>query len=378
MKKTIIILLTPMIIFGCAPKKKIKRGFSPRQLQERVEIVKTDPSLPQQKSDSLFYPMLPEQPRLQLLSSFSKENFQKFTGGSKYYLQIQRPYDIGSVKGKIYISDRTYKKIIVIDLQERELKQIEGDYESAGIWITDDNYKYIADFKDKQIVVFDSDDKLVRKYADNGRFDKPVDVAVYKDKIYVCDMNKHEIIVVDKDSGETIQNFGGIGTDEGSFYKPTHVIVDREGNIYVNDFFNFRIQKFDQNGGYIKTFGYPGDTLGGFARPKGLSIDREGFLYVVDAAFENVQIFDDNTTDLLLFFGGYGLDPGNMYLPSGIHIDYHNLEYFSEYADENFKLKYIVYVGNTLGPINLNVYGFGEWIGAPLTESEEGEKQENQ
>jgi hypothetical protein len=67
-----------------------------------------------------------------------------------------------------------------------------------------------------------------------------------------------------------------------------------------------------------------------------------------------------------------------MYLPSGIHIDYHNLEYFSEYADENFKLKYIVYVGNTLGPINLNVYGFGEWIGAPLTESEEGEKQENQ
>jgi DNA-binding beta-propeller fold protein YncE len=79
------------------------------------------------------------------------------------------------------------------------------------------------------------------------------------------------------------------------------VTVDREGNIYVNDAFNFRIQKFDPGGNFLKAFGYPGDTLGGFARPKGLGVDREGRVYVVDAAFENVQIFEDETTDLLLW-----------------------------------------------------------------------------
>jgi hypothetical protein len=377
MKKLMITLLMPVMMFGCAPEKIKKKGFSPRQSRESRESadrVNVDSVSTPLKTSSLFYPMLPEQPRLQLLRAYTRDDFHQFKGGNKYYLQINRPYDIGSVKGKIYISDRTFKKVIIVDLQKRALTQIPGDYESAGIWITDKNHKYIADFHKKQIVVFDALNKLERTYANKDQFDKPVDVAVYGNKLYVCDMNKHEIIVVDKDSGDTIQRFGGIGTDEGKFYKPTHVIVDREGNLYVNDFFNFRIQKFDKDGNYIKTIGYPGDTLGGFARPKGLSIDREGHLYVVDAAFENVQIFDDNTTDLLLFFGGYGLAPGSMYLPNGIYVDYHNVEYFTEYADENFKIKYIVYVGNTLGTINLNVYGFGEWVGAPLTESEVEEK----
>ncbi|MEF9437619.1 MAG: 6-bladed beta-propeller [Candidatus Mariimomonas ferrooxydans] len=158
----------------------------------------------------------------------------------------------------------------------------------------------------------------------------------------------------------------GLGAKEGKLYKPTHVIVDKEGNLFVNDSFNFRIQMFTQNGKYVKTFGYQGDTMGGFARPKGLDIDRQGHLYVVDTAFENVQIFDSKSTDLLLFFGGFGPAPGSMYLPSSIYIDYQNLEYFKRYADKDFSLKYLVYVGNLLGNKKLNVYGFGKWIGAPL------------
>jgi hypothetical protein len=377
MKKTIILLLLPIMIFGCAQQKKIKKGFSPGQLQESAKIAKPDSLLPPQKSNALFYPMLPEQPRLQLLRAFTREHFREFKGGQKYYLQINRPYDISSVKGKIYISDRTFKKVITVDLQKRELYQIAGDYESAGIWVTDDDHKYIADFEHKQVIVFNESNKLIFIYHDS-QFDKPLDVAVFEDRVYIVDINKHQVFILDKKTGQIVSSIGGIGKEEGKFFKPTHVIVDKEGNFYVNDFFNFRIQKFDQDGNYLKTFGYPGDTLGAFARPKGLSIDREGHLYVVDAAFENVQIFDDNTTDLLLFFGGYGLDPGSMYLPNGIFIDYQNVEYFKEYADENFSLKYIVYVGNTLGPNNLNVYGFGEWVGAPLTEPEAVEKQENQ
>jgi hypothetical protein len=329
----------------------------------------------QRGTEALFYPMPPEEPRLELLISFTKDKLREFGGGNKFFLQIRRPYDIGAVKGKIYVSDRAFKKITVVDLENEELRQIAGDYESAGIWVTEDDYKYVADFKNTQIIVFGPDSNPVRIYAHREQFDKPVDVAVYLNKIYVCDLNKHQIIVLDKDSGKTIQVIGGVGKDKGTFYKPTHVIVDREGNLYVNDFFNFRIQKFDQNGKFLKIFGYPGDTLGGFARPKGLDIDREGHLYVVDAAFENVQIFDDKTTDLLLFFGGFGLNPGNMYLPNGIYVDYYNVDYFKKYANDKFNVKYIVYVGNTIGPIKLNVFGFGEWVGDPFPETEKVEKK---
>ncbi|RJQ43549.1 MAG: hypothetical protein C4538_11815 [Nitrospiraceae bacterium] len=362
-KKILMLLMAFAVLFGCAPEKKLTRGMFQKQNKytASMEASRSIPAV--EKKEPLFYPTLPERPRLQLLYSFTEENFREFNGGNRFFLQIKRPHDIGAAQGKIYVSDRAYKKITVIDLVLHELEQITGDYESAGIWVTDDDYKYAADINKKNIAVYGPDNKLVRIYDAGNEFEKPVDVAVYKNKIYVCDLNKHMIFIIDKDSGSIIQSVGGVGKEDGRFYKPTHVIVDREGNFYVNDFFNFRVQKFDAEGNYLKSFGYPGDTLGALARPKGISLDKEEHLYVVDAAFENVQIFDDRTTDLLLFFGGFGMTPGSMYLPNGIYIDYDNVWYFEKYADRDFKVKYLVYVGNTLGPIKLNIYGFGDWTG---------------
>ncbi len=356
MKKTLFILLTGIVLFGCAaPEKKI---------------------------GTVFYPPLPQQPRLQFLTSITDEEdigrkpsaLTEFLLGEMVSVKrIARPYDMGASKGKIYISDGTLKKILIIDLVKKEFDYIRDEGTGAlrnpvGIWVTEDGYKYVADMGRKQIVVFDNEDNFKRTYGEKGQFDKPLDVAVYGNKIYVCDYNKQQIIVLDKDSGKTIQKIGTLGNKEGAFFNPSRVIVDKQGNLYVNDTFNFRIQKFDPEGNFLKIFGYHGDTFGGLARPKGLDIDRKGHLYVVDTAFENVQIFDDVTTDLLLFFGGFETGPGSMYLPSGIYIDYLNVDHFKKYADKDFSIKYLVYVGNFLGFKKLNVYGFGEWTGTPLPE----------
>lgn len=365
MKKILFILSIAMVLFSCAPT-------------------------PERKIETVFYPPLPQQPKLQFLLSITDEEdlgkkqsaFEEFLLGKKPPMKkIARPYDIGAVKGKIYISDRTFKKILIIDLVKNEFNYIRDEKagalgEPAGIWVTEDDYKYVADMQRKQIVVFDDNNNFFRAYGENDQFGKPIDVAVYQNKIYVCDFDKHQIIVVDKDLGKTIHEIGGLGIEEGRFHKPTYVITDKEGYIYVNDAFNFRVQMFDPEGNFQKTFGYQGDTIGAFARPKGLDIDRDGHLYVVDTAFENVQIFENKTTDLLLFFGGFGPAPGSMYLPNGIYIDYHNIEYFRKYADKDFSLKYLVYVGNMLGENKFNVYGFGDWIGAPLPAMQKKETKE--
>ncbi|TNF56088.1 hypothetical protein EP227_01280 [bacterium] len=372
MKKIVLILsLSTAILFGCVPpEKKVKSVPAPPPPEQAVEPVSSPPQTTEQERETVFYPMPPQQPRLQFLASFSSEQPDEIRsfrlGDIQHFIQIQNPYDIESVKGKIYLSDRISKKIIIVNLENKVIDHIAEHYDAAGIWVTEDDFKYAADLQKKQILLFDTQNKLVRTFGEVGQLAKPVDVAVYGNNIYVCDLNRHQVIVIDKESGKTVQTLGSIGTEEGSLFKPTHVTVDREGNIYVNDAFNFRIQKFDPNGNFLKAFGYPGDTLGGFARPKGLGVDREGRLYVVDAAFENVQIFDDETTDLLLFFGGFGLEPGKMYLPNGIHIDYNNMEYFRDYVDEDFKLEYLIYVSNRFGPTKINVYGFGKWIGQPL------------
>ncbi|MBI4681057.1 MAG: hypothetical protein HY753_07650 [Nitrospirae bacterium] len=370
MKNTLVILMSALL-FSCA-------------------------AVPDKKIETVFYPMPPQKPRLQFLVSITTEEdigkkasaLEEFLlGKTQSMKRIARPYDIGAAKGKIYISDRTYKKILIIDIQNKTFDYIMDEKAGAlgdpmGIWVTEEDYKFVADMERKQIVVFDENNQFLRAYGEQGQFNKPLDVAVYQNRIYVCDFDKHQIIVLDKDSGKTIQNIGEAGVDPGKLYKPTHVIVDKQGNIFVNDSFNFRMQKFDSNGKFIKSFGYQGDTIGAFARPKGLDIDMEGHLYVVDTAFENVQIFDDNTAEPLLFFGGFGPTPGSMYLPSGIYIDYLNVEYFRKYADKDFSLKYLVYIGNMLGEKKLNVYAFGEWIGPPLLEEtkkpEKAEKPEGE
>ncbi|WP_136810112.1 6-bladed beta-propeller [Desulfosediminicola flagellatus] len=324
----------------------------------------------------IFYPNPPEQPRLQFLTVISSEDdlkvkqssFQNYLLGPDIDIaDIGRPYDISSSAGKLYIIDRAINEILTVDLNTGEFDMLSDIRRGAlatpsGIWVTPDDVKYIADLERRQIVVFDADDSFVRAYGDGQIFEKPVDVAIYQNSIYVCDMKKNAVLVLDKVSGRLLRQVGEIGAGEGQLYKPTHITVDENGNLFVNDAFNYRVQQFDADGNFVKTYGFHGDLIGAMARSKGVTIDREGHLYVADAAFERVQIFDSNA-QLLLFFGGPGIGPGNMYLPAGIHIDYENIAYFQRFADKDFKLKYILYVCNMSGPNRINVYGFGDWLG---------------
>jgi DNA-binding beta-propeller fold protein YncE len=340
------------------------------------------PAIKKAEQEVIFYPSLPQQPKLQFLTSISSEDdlgkekksdFKEFLVGKEVSTkQLGKPYDIGSSKGKLFILDKSFNKLIIIDLINKQFDSLKDQRlgalnDPSGIWISEDETKYITDIKRKQVIAFGPDNKFLKAYGSKDIFERPVDVAVFENNLYVADMEKNQIIVLDKLSGKLIKTIGKGGFKEGEFYKPTHVVVDREGNIFVNDAFNYRVQKLDAFGKHIRTFGQIGDTLGSFARPKGIAIANEGHLYVADAAFENVQIFDGKTGELLFFFGGSGSAPGSMYLPAGIHVDYDNVEYFNKFADRDFKLKYVFYVLNTFGNAKINVYGFGDWIGKSIS-----------
>lgn len=328
--------------------------------------------------ETVFYPMPPEQPRLQFLMSLTKEEdigeshaFREFLLGKKEEgKRLARPYAIAHEKGVLYIADKTVRKILIVDLEKRKfdyIRDIKGGalQDPSAIFITPDGYKYVADASRGQIVVYNERNEFHRAYGAENQF-RPVSVAVHGNNIYVCDIKDNEIEVLDKNSGEVLRKIGGTGKEEGLFHKPTHITVDDAGNLFVTDSFNFRVQQIDPSGKFVRTIGYQGSHPGAFARPKGVAADRQGHLYVVDAAFELVQIFDIATAEPLLPFGKYGPAPGSTYLPAGIHIDYDNVAYFNKYVDPDFRVKYLVYVGNLLGDKKLNVYGFGDWIGAPL------------
>jgi len=330
------------------------------------------------KIEVVFYPPPPETPRIQFLTSISKETdlgkkneFRTFLIGEEQETkQMARPYAIAHQKGQIFIADKTIKKVLIVDLDNNSfdyIRDIKGGalQDPAGIYMTSDGYKYVADANRGQIVVYNDKNEFYRAYGAEGQF-HPTDVVVFENRIYVCDIEGHEIEVLDKETGDVIDTIGGPGAEEGSFRTPSHLAIDTKGNLYVTDALNFRIQMFDKDGNFLRVIGAQGTYPGTFARPKGLAVDHDGHLYSADSAFEIIQIFDVESAEPLLPFGKYGPAPGSTYLPSSVHIDYDNISYFNKYIDRDFKVKYLIYVGNMLGDHKINVYGYGDWVGASL------------
>ena len=68
---------------------------------------------------------------------------------------------------------------------------------------------------------------------------------------------------------EFVQKIGGIeATDENyQLFKAFDATKDPDGNIYVLDSGNFRIQKYDTRGNYLTTFGKQGRGPGEFRDP---------------------------------------------------------------------------------------------------------------
>jgi len=118
-------------------------------------------------------------------------------------------------------------------------------------------------------------------------------------------------------------------TDPGTFSLPEGVAVDSDGNVYVTDTFNDRVEIFDAEGQFISTFGKNGDGPADFERPKGIAIDRDGHIWVVDAAQSMVKVFNQQGR-LLIYFGGPGYLPGQFMGPWGIAIGPSNQVIVSE------------------------------------------------
>ena len=148
----------------------------------------------------------------------------------------------------------------------------------------------------------------------SNTFDVPVGVAAdAHGNIYVMDTNHSRVQKFDS-RGNLLLMWGSEGSGEGQFGdilnpREGRLAVDAQGNVYVIDLKNSRIQKFDSNGNYLAQWGTKGNGEGQFTEPDDIAVDRQNNIYVSDAGSDTVQKFDE-TGRFLLRWGRHGYKDG--------------------------------------------------------------------
>jgi sugar lactone lactonase YvrE len=258
-----------------------------------------------------------------------------------YPFQMIGPYGVAvDTKGLVYVADQRVGAVFIFNPETHQTQLIRNGYEAHFGWINgvaldDEDRLFVSDGKLHRVLVFNTAHELQGQITD-GLVD-PVGLAIDNNNrfLYVVDTQQDQVIVYDADTLKLLRRIGTGGknhylTSAGDFAAPQCVAVDKEGNVYVSDTLNDRIEIFDADGTFISTFGKPGDGPGYFARPKGIAIDSDGHIWVADEMQDRLQVFNRDG-QLLTYIGiGHGELPGQFNALVGVAIDKHDRVFTTE------------------------------------------------
>jgi DNA-binding beta-propeller fold protein YncE len=186
---------------------------------------------------------------------------------------------------------------------------------------------------------------FITKIPNEPAFYSPMDLTVGHDgKLWVADTFHDRIIQFSMSAPENEFSLGSQGQNRGEFNLPMTIIADGQGNLYVLDSNNKRIQKFDPSFQVIQEIYPPNPYIG---NPSDLALDEKGNIYVV-YPLGYLCIYDANGNYQTMWTANDYQTPPIMVLPSHIAIDttaqrifmtttqYHQVEVF-DYAGNRLK-----------------------------------------
>ena len=357
-KRPAVLMLAALLIAVTAAGQRIQVRTAPKSGAAVPPRVGIDIS-------KLVWPMPPAPTRLRYLSMLTGEKIdwkavqaaktakpkqgwmdrlagsKPLNAGVKIPFQLIRTYGVAvDSKNNIYAADQAVGAIFVFNLENKSVELIRNGEEANfglinGIAIDDNDRIFVTDAKFHQVLVFNAQRRQEASFGGDV-LARPCGIAIDTENrfLYVVDTENDVVVVFDADTFRLLRKIGVAGkrhrlSDPGTFSLPTHVAVDKDGNVYVTDTLNNRIEIFDADGNFLSMFGRHGDAPGQLARPKGIAVDADGHIWVADAYQDRLEVFD-REGNFLIDIGGHGSMPGQFQEVYGIAIDKNNRVITSE------------------------------------------------
>ena len=153
----------------------------------------------------------------------------------------------------------------------------------------------------------------------------PTGAAVSPDNafLYIASLGtdtiyKYKLPVKPGEKWQQAHAWGGKGDTPGKFNEPSGISVDKNGNIYIADAVNSRIQVFDENAKFKFWIDYP---KYGFYRTRNVFAGSKGMIYIADTGMNRIWKFDQAGNNIGNPAGFFGKGLGQFHGVFGLAAD---------------------------------------------------------
>lgn len=192
-----------------------------------------------------------------------------------------------------------------------------------GVAVAKDGTVAVSDTYNWRIQTFSATGAFQKQWGKRGRgpylfnYARAIASNPVTNDWVITDTDNGRIVAYTKD-GTYKWGSGEAGTTPGKFKNPQGLAVANNGNIYVADSNNYRVQVLNSNGGLVTTFG----TNAQFSYPKGIAIDPvDQSVWVADSAKAAITHWSASGAYLGKLAIGRGTADNQLSAPYGIAID---------------------------------------------------------
>lgn len=238
-------------------------------------------------------------------------------------------------QGRVFVADSANNRVLVFDRHAKFLEQIGAAGSDPGkfnfpnandLEFDAGDHLYVADSWNDRIQKFDAQGNVERIWPQAGGYNIAVDP---QRAVYLAEQNNR--IVKFGPLGERLLSWGSEGSGPGQFNIPKAIETDRDGNVWVGDWFNRRVQKFDPQGNFLLEWSPPNAVAYNFIATD-IAIDPLGRINILDAGMQRILVIDPDGNYLTGWLLSQ-LTDGQLGFADGLAYDRWGNLYVSDYQN---------------------------------------------